>query len=151
MKNWFWIGLVLVVAGSCLDEPECLRTSDSTLYVSFTRLSDGKPDTLIVYNISSGADSIFYMTNHDKLDTLEGKATLAVNPFANETFFTFSYEMGTKSLKVGYKTQTRFISEECGSEQVLYDLSILETDFDSVRIVNNRLTTSKTTNVEIFN
>jgi hypothetical protein len=59
--------------------------------------------------------------------------------------------MGTKSLKVGYKTQTRFISEECGSEQVLYDLSILETDFDSVRIVNNRLTTSKTTNVEIFN
>ena len=150
MKNWIWIILVLVVAGSCLDDPECLRTADSALYINFTRLSDGKPDTLIVYNIDSGGDSIFYKTNPDKLDTLEGKAILRVNPFTAETIFTFSYETGTKTLKVGYKSQTRFISEDCGSEQVLYDLSILETDFDSVRVVTNRLTTSKLTNIEIF-
>lgn len=141
---------MLVVAGSCLDEPECLRTSDSALYVNFTRLSDGKPDTIVVYNIDGGGDSVFYKNNPDVLDTLEGKAILAVNPFENETVFTFSYETGTKTLRVGYKSQTRFVSEDCGSEQVLYDLSILETDFDSVRVVTNRLTTSKLTNIEIF-
>jgi len=150
MKNWIWILLVLVTMFACLDDPECLRTSDSALYVNFTRLSDGKPDTIVVYNIDSGGDSIFYRNNPDVLDTLRGKATLAVNPFANETVFTFSYETGTKMLRVGYKTQTRFISEDCGSEEMLYDLSILETDFDSVRVVTNRLTTSKLTNIEIF-
>jgi len=100
-----------------------------------------------------GADSVFYKysTETDKLDTLEGSALLAVNPFANETAFSFVFETEDKILKVGYKNEIKFISEECGSEQIQYALKILETEFDSVRVVNTRLSTSRTTNIEIYN
>ena len=152
MKNWIWVIIIIGVAGSCLDDPECLRTSGSALRISIKRLSDSKSDTLIVYNITaSGADSIFYKNDPEKLDTLVGSALLAVNPYANETVFTFHFETEDKILKVGYKTEARFISEDCGSEQVLYDLTILQTDFDSVRVVNNRLTKKAITNLEILN
>ena len=154
MKNWCWIIFVLIIVSSCLDEPDCLRTGDTALVISFIRLSDHKPDTIILYRVEGdGADSVFYKssTETDKLDTLEGSALLAVNPFANETLFSFVLETEEKILKVGYKNEIKFISEECGSEQIQYALKILETEFDSVRVVNTRLSTSRTTNIEIYN
>jgi Family of unknown function (DUF6452) len=154
VKNWCWIFFVLVIVSSCLDDPDCLRTADTALVISFIRLSDNKPDTIILYHVAGeGADSVFYKSSvePDKLDTLEGTALLAVNPFANETLFTFVFETEEKTLKVGYKNEIRFISEDCGSEQTQYSLAILETQFDSVRVVNSRLSTSRTTNIEIYN
>ena len=145
---------MLIIVSSCLDEPDCLRNGDTALVISFIRLSDHKPDTIILYRVEGdGADSVFYKssTETDKLDTLEGTALLAVNPFANETLFSFVFETEEKLLKVGYKNEIKFISEECGSEQIQYALKILETEFDSVRVVNTRLSTSRTTNIEIYN
>lgn len=153
VKNWCGVIFVLIMVSSCLDDPDCLRTADTALVISFIRLSDHKPDTVILYHVTGeGADSVFYKSSAepDKLDTLVGSATLAVNPFADETLFTFVYETGEKLLKVGYKNETRFISEECGSEQTQYGLTILECQFDSIRVVNNHLSTSRTTNIEIY-
>ena len=99
---------------------------------------------------AAGADSIFY-NNYpaDKKDTVT-TALVEVNPFANETLFTFNFTNGQKTLKVGYKNEVRFVSDECGSERFQYNLKILETQFDSVRIVNNVLSTKRTVNIEIF-
>ncbi len=153
MKNWSWIFFVLLIVSACLDDADCLRSADNALVISFKKLSDGKADTVILYNISAlGADSIFYKSSEpDELDTLNGSALLAVNPYATETLFTFSFDGEDKTLKVGYKNETRFVSEECGSERVQYNLTILETQFDSVRVVNRLLSTSRTTNIEIYN
>ena len=144
-----------VIAGACLDDPECLRKADTTLVISFKRLSDGKGDSVIFYNISAaGADSIFYKSGEpDALDTIVNKSIFVdVNPFADETLFTFLFDTdSTKTLKVGYKNTSRFISEECGSERVQSGLKILETEFDSVRVVNRFLSTSQATNIEIYN
>ncbi len=154
MKNWCWIFFVLLIVSSCLDDADCLRKADTALKISFKKLSDGTADTVILYNIyAAGTDSVFYKSSEpDKLDTLNGSAILAVNPYAEETLFTFLFEGdNTKTLKVGYKNETRFVSEACGSERVQINLTILETQFDSVRVVNNLLSTSTTTNIEIYN
>jgi hypothetical protein len=153
MKNWLWIIFLTVMAFSCLEDPECIRNGDTALVINFKKLSDGKADTVVLYKIAAGAaDSIFYQqTPVDIRDTLNGSALLSVNPFANETLFTFYFESEEKILRVGYKTEARFISDECGSEQLQYDLEILETQFDSVRVVNKRLSTSRSTNIEIYN
>lgn len=154
MKNWCWVFFVLLIVSSCLDNADCLRKADNSLKISFKRLSDGKADTVVLYNIVAlGADSVFYKSSEpDELDTLNGSALLAVNPYADETMFTFSFEGdSTMTLKVGYKNETRFVSEECGSERVQYNLTILETQFDSVRVVNNLLSTSTAANIEIYN
>ena len=144
---------MLIIVSSCLDDPDCVRTADTALVISFKRLSDNKADTAIVYNISAaGTDSIFYKTEPDELDTLIGTALLSVNPYAEETLFTFFFRAGVeRTLRVGYKSQAKFISEECGSERNQFDLTILETQFDSVRVVNPVLSTSRTPNIEIFN
>lgn len=147
----FMTGLV----SACLDSPDCVKSGDTALIISFRKLSDGKADTVVLMNvIATGADSVFYKSEPDKLDTLS-LATLSVNPYAEETEFIFvlETESGTeqKILKVGYRNEIRFISEECGSDLVQLDLAILETQFDSVRVVNSVLTKSRTTNLEIFN
>lgn len=154
VKNWCWIIVMLAVLGSCLDSPECLRSGDNALKIKFTRLSDNKPDTVILFHISAtGADSVFYKSSlePDELDTLRGTALLSVNPFADETLFTFVFDGDEKVLKVGYRNEMRFVSEECGTELTQYELKILETQFDSVRVVANRLSKSNETNIEIFN
>lgn len=145
-----WIIVVAVVAGSCLDDADCLRTGDDALVINFKRL-DGRNDTLVFYNIAAeGTDSIFYKTAEpDERDTLH-TVTLAVNPFEDETLFTFYFETETKTLRVGYKNEVRFVSEDCGTERVQHNLKILETGFDSVRVVNSVLSTSRTTNIEIY-
>jgi hypothetical protein len=152
MKKWRWVIFLMIIVGACLDDPDCLRKADTTLVISFKRLVDSEADTAIFYNISAvGTDSIFYKTKEpDVRDTLS-TVYVDVNPFAEETSFTFLFDVdSTKTLSVGYVNESRFVSEECGSERVQRGLHVLETQFDSVRVVNNILSTNRTTNIEIY-
>jgi len=151
MKNCGWSIVLVMLMGACLEDAECLRTADNSVVISFKKLADGTTDTLYVYKIAgSGADSIFYEDKPTDLRDTLTSATLTVNPFESETLYTFYFEAEQKTLKLGYKTEASFISEECGAELVHYDLQVLETQFDSVRVTFNRLTTSKQTNIEIY-
>ncbi|MBX2964528.1 MAG: hypothetical protein KF845_00180 [Cyclobacteriaceae bacterium] len=150
MKNAFW--LLLLPLFSCLDQPDCLRTADTALVISFRKLEGGARDTVVLYQVAAaGADSVFYSPANVP-DTLKGvNALLAVNPFNTETLFTFYFHESEKELHVGYNRQVRFVSDECGSEVFLSSLEILNTTFDSVRVVNHQLTKSRVVNIEIFN
>lgn len=140
------------LASSCLESVECVKSGDTALIISFKKLLDGKADTVVLLNVAAtGSDSVFYKTEPDGLNTLIGSATLSVNPYANETEFTFVFESEQKTLKVGYRNEVRFISEECGSDRVQVDLTILETQFDSVRVVSSVLTNERHPNIEIYN
>lgn len=145
---------LVVLGGSCLDSDICLRGADNALVIEFKKLSDGLSDTVTFLNVeATGADSVFYKDNPDLIDTLfvDDVATISINPYADTTFFTFNDFRGEiKTLKVGYKTEVRFVSEECGSERLQYDLKILETTFDSVRVVRNSLDKGQSTNIEIY-
>jgi hypothetical protein len=151
VKNWGWIIFVAILISSCLDDADCLRSGSPALVIAFKDLSTGKADSVIFFKIAAeGTDSVFYQDNPDEKDTL-ASVTISVNPFENETLFTFFLETEEKNLRVGYKNEVRFVSEECGSERIQYDLQILETEFDSVRVVNNVLTSKRSTNIEIYN
>lgn len=143
--------ILFVILLACLEEPDCLHEGDTALVIDFRKLLKNEKDTLILdYITGEGADSVFYLQKPaDTRDTLTS-AIVAVNPFSNETLFTFYFPLTSKTLRVGYQTDASFISEECGSEQIQRQLVILETEFDSVRVVNNVLSSSRTTNIEIF-
>ena len=153
---WVLIIFLIVLGGSCLDNDICLRGADNALVIEFKKLSDGLSDTVTFMNIEAeGTNAVFYLDNPvDKMDTLivDETAIVTVNPYAGETLFTFNNFRGdTLTLKVGYKTEVRFVSEECGSERLQYNLKILETTFDSVRVVSNTLNKGQSTNIEIYN
>ena len=150
---WVVILFVVVALGSCLDNDICLRGADNALVIDFIKFSEGEPvdDTITLLNVqATGADSIFYGGPDDDTDTVT-TVTLAVNPYAESTFFTFNNFRGeTQTLEVGYKTEVRFVSEECGSERLQYNLKVLGTSFDSVRVVSNSLNKGRSTNIEIY-
>jgi hypothetical protein len=150
VKNAFW--LLLLPLFSCLDQPDCLRTADTGLVIAFRKLEGGARDTVVLYQVTAvGADSIFYSPGNEP-DTLKGtNALLAVDPFNTETSFTFYFHENQQKLQVGYTREMRFVSDECGSEIFLSSLEILNTTFDSVRVVNRQLTKSRSVNIEIFN
>ena len=147
MRNWWWMLFMVGLATACLEDAECVKSGDTALVIKFKKLSDGKADTLFVVNVTAmGTDSVFYTSKQ-----LNGSAVLSVNPYAGETEFTFVFEAEQKTLKVGYRNEVRFVSEECGTDRVQVDLKILETQFDSVRVVQPVLTKDRNTNIEIFN
>ncbi|MBL7843061.1 MAG: hypothetical protein KF846_16470 [Cyclobacteriaceae bacterium] len=149
MKKAFW--LILLPLLSCLDQPDCIRTSDTALVIDFRKLLTGEKDTTILLQVTAaGADSIFYSPGNVP-DTLRGvSAILAINPFDVETLYTFYLPGRERTLRVGYTKEARFISEDCGSEIFYSSLHVIDTEFDSVRIVNNQLTKNRFVNIEIF-
>lgn len=139
-----------------MENDVCLRGADNALVIEFKKFSNGVAvsDTVTFMNIEAeGTNGVFYLDDPDVMDTLivDEAAFVTVNPYAEETLFTFNNFKGdTLILRVGYKTEVRFVSEECGSERLQYDLSIMETTFDSVRVVSNSLNKGESTNIEIF-
>lgn len=139
-----------------MDNDICLRGADNALVIEFKKFYEGEAvaDTVTFLNIEAeGTNSVFYLDDPDVLDTLivDEVAIVTVNPYSEETLFTFNNFKGdTLTLKVGYKTEVRFVSEECGSERLQYDLKVLETTFDSVRVVRNSLDKGRYTNIEIY-
>lgn len=137
-----------------MDNDTCLRGADNALVIEFKKLSDGLTDTVTFRNIEAeGTSAVFYLDDPDVMDTLfvDEAAVVTVNPYTAETLFTFNDFRGdTLILRVSYKTEVRFVSEECGSERLQYDLRIVETTFDSVRVVSNSLNKGQSTNIEIY-
>lgn len=156
MQKACWVLIIFLVAvgGSCLDSDVCLRGADNALVIEFKKLADGLSDTVTFLNVAAtGVDSVFYKDNPDVMDTLFVNETLivAINPYSDTTFFTFNDFRGqTKILNVSYKTEVRFVSEECGSERLQYDLKVRGTTFDSVRVVRSSLNKGQSTNIEIY-
>lgn len=155
MQKWCWVLLIFILLGSCLDNDICLRGADNALVIEFKKFSEGVAvsDTVTFLNIRADDVALFYATSPDVLDTLfaDESAVVTINPYGEETLFTFNNFRGaTKTLRVGYKTEVRFVSEECGSERLQYDLKVLDTSFDSVRVVRNSLDKGRSTNIEIY-
>lgn len=157
MQRACWVLLIflLVLGGSCLDNDICLRGADNALVIEFKKFSNEEAvtDTVTFLNIQAeGTNAVFYLDDPDVLDTLIDAAVVTVNPYAESTLFTFKNFRGEdKTLRVGYKTEVQFISEACGSERLQYDLKVLETTFDSVRVVRRSLDKGRSTNIEIYN
>lgn len=152
---WVLVIFLVVALGSCLDNDICLRGADNALVIDFKKIVAGEEvdDTVILLNVMAVgiSDSIFYGGIGDDYDTLTS-VTLTVDPFDNTTSFTFNDFKGlTKTLEVSYKTEVRFVSEECGSERLQYDLKIVNTTFNSARVVRNSLNKGRSTNIEIYN
>jgi hypothetical protein len=152
---WVLIIFLLVLGGSCLDNDICLRGADNALVIEFKKIVDEEDvrDTVTFLNIEAeGTNAVFYLQDPDVRDTITSKVVVTLNPYAEETTFTFNDFNGlAKTLRVGYKTEVKFVSEECGSERLQYDLKVLETSFNIVNVVRKNLDKGRFTNIEIFN
>jgi len=146
MKKWFWIILVFVVAGSCLDEPDCVNLNNAYVGIAFKKIFDGKADTVIFTGIlSSESDSIFYPY------TRATAIQLPLNQFATQTQFQLKGIYGENFLVMDYENKpVQFVSEDCGARYVLSNLAFTDHDFDSLKIITNILSGTDQVNIEVY-
>lgn len=148
-----WLLLFILFLPACFDKPDCISQADTALLIQFKKRMSGAPDTVVIYHVEAvGADSIFYFQRPvDQPDTLRGiPLVLAVNPFADSTFFIFRFTEDEKRLHLNYQRTARFIQDDCFSEVLISNLRPIFSDFDSIRIVQPTLTKNRTVHLEIF-
>ncbi|HEX6891344.1 MAG TPA: DUF6452 family protein [Chryseolinea sp.] len=131
MKKTGRLTFILIIAVSCLNEPDCYQLNNDTVVIDFKIIGGGGDVVQLIGVQSPESDVIFYG------DTTVSSIPLPLNPKMEETIYTFQGADGGNTLQFGYKRQVQFVSEECGERYYFQDLNVLEHDFDSVRIVNS--------------
>ncbi len=139
MKKPCWGLFFLILMVSCLDDPDCFQLQNNIIGITFRVIGTGQADSTLL-KVGDPPDTII---------ALSVSATL--NYFLEQIKLPFRGEKKDNNLSLAYAVKNQYVSEECGSRFVLSDLTILEHDFDSVRIVNTTPgPASGGTNIEIY-
>lgn len=150
IKRAGWSVFFMIMAVSCLDEPDCFSLNNNIIQITFKRLAGNAADSILVLGISAeDSDSIFY---RNTIFT-NGKIILPLNYLADGTTYTIRQMHRTDVLTLQYRSKVQFVSEECGERFVVSGLSIDSHTFDSVRLVSDipsRALVSAANNIEIY-
>ncbi len=147
LKKASWFLCLLLLAVSCLDEPDCFRLNNNFAGISFKKMYDGEADTVALIGVRpSGTDSVF---NQFVLTT---GVYLQLNYFTDQTSFAIeSLGGGIRQVLLGYDVKTQFVSEDCGARYVLSNLELLSSDYDSIRLIDGTPGASQQgANIEIY-
>lgn len=147
VKKTSWFIFVLLLAVSCLDDPDCFQLNNDFIGVVFRVMGSNRLDSVALVSVK-GNGKIF--TKIDTSVTTGFDASLDF--FQNQTEFIIQRANGPDTLILSYQSQTQFVSEDCGPRYILSDLSVMPDGFsgDSVRVVNRTPSRSGGRHIEIF-
>ncbi len=144
MKRTGWFIFFLILAASCLDDPDCFQLNNNYLGISFFVMGSGGADTLKATEIALSGAKVVYA------DTATSVA-LPLNYSTTATDIIITRADGTKdTLNVTYNAQMQYVSEDCGSRYILAGLKVSEHSFDSIRLVSDVPTKSGGTNIAVY-
>ena len=145
------LGVILGVM-ACAPDEICFTDNSTEVRIDFKRIvypdTDSaftENDTIVFLQITAlNTDSIFV-----QLDTLS-TVVLPLNTGMDETTFLFDTDQESYNLTLNYQRAQRLISAECGPEQIIDDLLVEQSTFDSLAVVQSSLIDPPITNVEIY-
>ena len=131
---------------SCLDDPDCVRSTTDFVNLKFYQSEGGGQDTVDIVQVSVlGSDSVLLVDT-----TFFSTVFLPVNVLTDSVAYVFETEFGTDTLTLTYNSSSRLISEDCGVEVLFSNLEEARNDFDSLVIVNNILIEAIDEDIRIF-
>ena len=144
-----WFLFFALLAVSCLDEPDCYNLNNNVIGISFRKLADNKADTVAMVGVTiDGTDSVFYPFR------LVTGVELPLNFYASESEISFQRldreAAITDRLLLAYRSQIQFVSEDCGERFLISNLEVLESDFDSIQVVNASPGKTTSTNLVVY-
>lgn len=149
IKKVAWFLFFALLAVSCLDEPDCYNLNNNVIGISFRKLADNKADTVAMVGVTiDGTDSVFYPFR------LVTGVELPLNFYASESEISFQRlnrdAAITDRLLLAYRSQIQFVSEDCGERFLISNLEVLESDFDSIQVVNASPGNTTSTNLVVY-
>lgn len=148
MKRVTWFALFLVMVVSCLDQPDCYRQNLNLIGISFKKLRDGKPDTVVLYKVFGDNSYPFF---NDTVGTTN--IAIPLNYLSESMTLSLKGILKDDVLKLGFTSKAQFVSEECGTRFIISDLKILDktlTNHDSVRVTSSLPANPAGTNIVIY-
>lgn len=136
--------LLLILVTSCFNDSDCLITATTEVKIRFKN-ANGTDRTVDFSSITvSGLSNPFYV------DTPASLISLPVNPTSNQVTFTFYHDEVSETLVVTYENEIRVVSKSCGAYQFQKNVSVSESDFSQVSVINSRLLTDVSVNLEAY-
>ncbi len=136
--------VLLIVAGACLNEQDCLIKSTNLVKIQFKNLKNKnkniKLDSVEVVGLG------FFLPTTDSVSSF----ALPVSPVATEATFKFYYHNTAPAVSMSYVTQAEVISAACGAFTNYIDLRVTNSTFDSLALINDQLLINQNVNLEIF-
>ena len=133
LKRTVWFVFLMMLALSCLDEPDCFSLNNNVIGISFKKLTDSKADTVFFSSVI--ADGTGYEFWGSAVRT--GIDTMRLNYYQNETIFHFTGLGRDYDLHLTYSARTQLVSEKCGERFVLTGLKVASHNFDSLRLISS--------------
>jgi hypothetical protein len=135
----------MTIAGAaCLDDPECFALNNNQVGITFKDAVTAAAKS--VEGISVLADTVVLIES-----TTASKIVVPLNFYTDNTRYTIFLLDSSYSLTLGYRSQSQFVSQECGQRYVISDLFVESHSFDSVRVVSARPGKDRNaSNIEIF-
>jgi len=142
----FGVLLLIFSIAACSEVVDCSRETKTTARISFFKKSDGTSLVIAFDTIMTiDPDNIFF-TALDSANVYD----LPLDPNVNSTTFIFIKASVMDTLNLGYENQFVIIDEDCVPEIAFNNLEILNTSFDSLKIVEIRLLIEVENNINIF-
>jgi hypothetical protein len=128
-KSAFTFCLLIGLQSACLDEPDCYALNNNYVGITFKDVAT---------NSSVSVDDVVVLSDTKLIidTTTTSGVVIPLNYFLQSTDYTISAADTVYHITLGYKSQSQFVSNECGVRFVVSELSVISHDFDSVRLVN---------------
>jgi hypothetical protein len=152
----------MLLALSCLEEPDCIGLNNNLVGVIFTSLDENVSDTVSFDSLFINGSKVLYAQTDSGLyyfpiTDAVGDTTISLTSmiipldyFANETTVLFALDGETDTLKLSYNTQAQFVSEDCGERYVLSKLKA-ESDIGEITILSDKPgSDTNTKNLQIY-
>ena len=146
MKKIIWFVFVANIAISCLNEPNCYQLDNGEILINFDVLAFAADQDSLLDIRTSGTDSIFYPNE------AVSQVKLPLNPNTKGQTYIFRWKNGSSdTLSLGYSSQVRYVSEDCGQGYRFNNLYLQSaSSFDSVRILNPTPSQPVSVNIVIY-
>ena len=138
--------MIIFSIAACNEVVDCSRETKTTARISFFKKTDGTSLVMAFDTIMAISSESVFFTAKDSANVYD----LPLDPNVNSTAFIFIKASVTDTLILGYENQFVIIDEDCVPEIAFNNLEILNTSFDSLRIVENRLLIEVENNIKIF-
>lgn len=144
LRAFLFIACCLLMV-SCFDKGDCLFVNTDVVKVNLVDKANPKVAKKILFSSVSPSNMVLF-PNPDSVSTVY----LVVDPTKTAMTYTLEWSGRTDNITLDYTNQTIVLSPDCGSYVFQDNLTVESTTFDSVRVVNQRLLTNVSVNLEIL-